>query len=131
MHGYLPEARDVKIKKEKRRRRKGKKQSNVTYRDRASETAQYSMLMSAGDDRTDRPGETADHRQVQQAKGQPVTGSVSFHSLSPSSSSSLTPPPPLSSRPGQLRHISRTHSHGAVIYPDSTLRLVFGFCTYI
>ena len=32
-----------------------------------------------------------------------------------------------SSSPGQLRQISRTHSHRAVTYPDSTLRLVFCF----
>lgn len=32
---------------------------DVTYRDRASETAQYSMLMSARDDRQDGAGETA------------------------------------------------------------------------
>lgn len=95
-----------------------------------SETAQYSMLMSARDDKTGRTGATAVHR----AKGQPVTGSVDFFLLSLSFISltcclfisSALPPPP-SSSPGQLRQISRTHSHRAVIYPDSTLRLVFCF----
>lgn len=76
------------------------------------------------------------HHQVHKAKGQPVTGSVDFHSLSfisltCSVFTSLAPPPPPSSSLGQLRQISRTHSHCAIIYSDSTLRLVFCFCTYI
>lgn len=75
------------------------------------------------------------HHQVHKAKGQPVTvsdfHSLSFIFLSPCLFISPAPLSPPSSSPGQLRQISRTHSHHAIIYPDSTLRLVFCFCTYI
>lgn len=116
----------VKIKRDYRN-----KQRDVTHRDRMRETAKYNMLISARADRTARTGETADHRQVHKAKGQPVTGSVvffvlSFISLSLSALHLLRLLCP-SSSPGQLRQISCTHSHHAVIYPDSTLRLLFCF----
>lgn len=66
------------------------------------------------------------------AKGQAATGCVGFPSFSSLSSFIillfLLPPPPLHpSARRQLRHILRTHSHRAVIRPDSTLRLVFSF----
>lgn len=70
-------------------------------------------------------GEIADPCQVYKAEGQAVPGSVDFHSLC---LLLVTPPSPLHLPvPGQMRHVLRTHSHRAVIRPDSPLRSVFCF----
>ncbi len=83
------------------------KQRDVTHRDRVSETAQYSMLKSARNDRMDWAGETADHRQVHKAKGQPVSGSVGLHCLVLLSLSHW--------RPLYLPRLSASSSHSAAL----------------
>lgn len=92
--------------------REGDTEEDVTRGDGASETAQYSILMSARDDKMDRAGDCCPHHQVHEAKGQPVSGSVDSLSLffiSPTCCLfiSLAPLPP---RPAALGSCDRFHA---------------------